>query len=263
MFLNFVRLFVWKTAVNKRLIITMLILCTSPLGESFADEVNLLVEQAPPYTEQARQDKGLISARVIAAFEQSNVKVNLNFANWHQVERQVDANRQVSFMWVKTKPLMKKWLFSDPIYIQQNKFAVVTDTAPPVARLDQLRGLKIGVTNGFSYGQGFDNFLPKLKVTRSDSDYQTLNKLLNAEVAMIAIDPPVASDLFAKYFKQAKPSKLKFIEAPYLSQTEYFLVCAKKYGNCVNLIKKFNQGLVKIKNTDKQNFLTAPVAKTR
>ena len=70
MFLNFVRLFVWKTAVNKRLIITMLILCTSPLGESFADEVNLLVEQAPPYTEQARQDKGLISARVIAAFEQ-------------------------------------------------------------------------------------------------------------------------------------------------------------------------------------------------
>ena len=142
-----------------RLIITIFILCISIWGESFADEVNLLVEQAPPYTEQQRQDKGLISARVIAAFEHSNIKANLNFANWHQVESQVDANRQVSFMWVKTKPLMKKWLFSDPIYIQQNKFAVLTDTVPPVARLDQLRGVKIGITKGFSYGQGFDKFL--------------------------------------------------------------------------------------------------------
>ena len=225
----------------------MLILCMSLMEDSLADEVNLLVEQAPPYTEQARQDKGIISARVIAAFEHSNVKVNLDFANWHQVEVEVDSNRQVSFMWVKTQPLMKKWLFSDPIYIQQNKFAVLTDTAPPVARLHQLRGVKIGVTNGFSYGEGFDRYLPKLTVTRSDSDYQTLNKLLNADVAMIAIDPPVASDLYTKHFKQYKPSKLKFIEAPYLSQTEYFLVCSKQYGNCLNLIKKFNRGLAKNK----------------
>lgn len=248
MLLHFSFSFLEKVVVNKPLKFALLCVGLLYVPTSFADDVSLLVEQAPPYTEKKREDKGLVSALVIAAFDRSGVKTTLKFANWTVVEKQVDADRQVSFMWVKSKPLMKKWLFSDPIYIQQNKFAVLKKNHPPVAQLHQLRGLKIGVTNGFAYGQPFDEFLSKLRITRSASEYQTVNKLLNEQVTMIAIDPPVATDLVKKYFKQSSVNALKFIDAPYLSETEYYLVCAKRYGNCVNLIKKFNQGLTQINN---------------
>ena len=235
--------------MNKPLKIALLLVSIINVPASFADEVSLLVEQAPPYTDKVRKDKGLMSAIVIAAFNRSGVKANLKFANWNVVEKQVDKDRQVSFMWVKSKPLMKKWLFSDPIYMQQNKFAVLKKNHPSVEQLHQLRGLKIGITNGFSYGERFDEFLPKLRITRSESDYQTVNKLINEQVTMIAIDPPVATDLVTKYFKQTSMNSLRFIDAPYLSETEYYLVCAKRYGNCLNLIKKFNEGLIQI-NSD-------------
>lgn len=234
--------------MNKSLNITLLFVAILLAPVSFAEEVSLLVEQAPPYTEKERSDKGIISAMVIAAFERSNVKTKLTFDNWHVVENKVDTSRQVSFLWVKNKSLMKKWLFSDPIYIQKNKFAVLKKDHPPVGQLHQLRGLKIGVTQGFSYGESFDKFLPKLRITNGQSDYQTVKNLLNGQVDMIAIDPPVASDMVKKYFKQSSVKSLRFIDVPYLSQTEYYLVCAKRYGNCVNLIKKFNQGLSLINN---------------
>ena len=235
----FHRSFIGKVAI---LLVSLMISCNLS-----AEPLTIVVEQSPPYIEQSRQDKGIISALVIASFARSGVKVNLEYADWYQAEQAVDKHHHLSFMWEKTKPLMKKWLFSEPIYLQRHKLAFLTDKKPlSVQYLHQLRGIKIGLTQGFSYGSEFDKFKSKLNVLESNSEYKNVENLLKQKVSAIVIDAAVATDLVHKYFKQYEQKHITFVDAPYFNQTVYYLVCSKQYGNCLNYIKKFNQGLAQL-----------------
>jgi polar amino acid transport system substrate-binding protein len=215
-------------------------------AKSLANEVSIVVEESPPYVDQARVDHGMVTALVIEAFKRVDISSTVSFANWSRVEQDVDDNRAISFMWSKTKPLLKKWVFSEPIYLQKNKFAVLKPYQPDIHLLHNLRGIKLGLTKGFGYGNQLDAMRNKLNVSEFESEYMAMKGLFEHKVAIIVIDPPVAIDLAKKYFSKQNQQQLSFINTTHFDSTSYYLVCSKRYGNCINYIKKFNQGLAMI-----------------
>lgn len=206
-------------------------------------QVRLVVEQSPPYVESSREDGGIMTQLIVDAFAKVSISAEVEYANWNVVEKRLDNERVLSFMWTKSKPLLKKWLYSEPIYRQQRMFAVLKPFRPDVNLIHNLRGYKLGLTQGFSYGKTLESMRAKLSISQFSSDYLALRDLIDGKVQLVAIDPPVALDLANKFFGKKDAKRLSFVEAPYFESTEYYLVCAKRYGNCLNHIKKFNQGL--------------------
>lgn len=211
---------------------------------AMAEQVNVVVAEVPPYTEEKAQEQGLVTAIVTAAFAKNDIKVELTFADWLEAEQYIDDQRVLSFMWVKSKPLMRKWFFSNVIYQHRHQLAHRLDKSLTVEHLYQLMDVNLGINDNFSYGELFENFRPSLRVIPVQSDHHNLQNLFNKRVDMVVISPFMAHYLIDQYFQPTYRHQVKFIEVPFFPVVDYRLVCAKLYGNCMNYIKKFNRGLV-------------------
>ncbi|NQZ12056.1 MAG: transporter substrate-binding domain-containing protein [Algicola sp.] len=209
---------------------------------AMAAKVNLQVSNYPPYVEEKSSRQGVITQIVVEALKSKRVKSTVHFNDWIEVENQVDNHKALSFMWTKTKARLKKWHFSDPIYIQRKKFVSADNFSRNINYLHNLRGLKIGFTRFFTYGNQIENFRQKLTITEHDSDFLAVQALVKNQVDLVAMD-----EMTAAYWLNQSTNKsgkrFKFINTPHFDSVSYFVVCSKSYGNCLNHIKKFNQGL--------------------
>jgi ABC-type amino acid transport substrate-binding protein len=207
-----------------------------------ATKVNLQVGDYPPFTEQQTLTQGVITEIVVEALKRKGVKSTVDFNDWIEVENQVDNHKALSLMWTKTKARLKKWHFSDPIYIQRKKFIAADSFSHNINYLHNLRGLKIGFTRFFTYGSQIENFRPQLTITEHGSDFLAVQALLKNQVDLVAMDKMTAA-----YWLNQRTNKsgsgFKFIDTPHFESVSYFVVCSKSYGNCLNHIKKFNQGM--------------------
>jgi polar amino acid transport system substrate-binding protein len=208
-----------------------------------AAKVKLVIENYPPYMDKDDAQKGVVTDLVVKAFKQSGTKAKVQFGTWSEVEQQINEHRAVSFMWLKTKTRVKKWHFSEPMYLQKKRLLVNQNFSKPTEHLYQLSGIDVGITRGFGYGKKFDDYRHRLKLKENGSDYQTVQALLNKQVELAVVDPLVAVYLVNKYFSQNQRPSLRFIDGQYFDPITYYLVCSKDYGNCLNHIKKFNKGM--------------------
>jgi polar amino acid transport system substrate-binding protein len=208
-----------------------------------AAKVRLLVESYPPYMAEDADNKGVVTGLVVEAFKRVGTKTEVQFKSWLEVERKVDNDKALSFMWSKTKSRAKKWYFSEPIYQQKKRLLANGGFHQSVDLIHQLRNIDIGVTRGFTYGRQFEGFRHKLKISENNSDYLTVQRLINSQVELAVVDPAVAVYLVDQFFSNKTRPSLKFIDVSYFDSTDYYLVCSKTYGNCLNHIKKFNKGL--------------------
>ena len=138
---------------------------------------------------------------------------------------------------------MKKWFYSDVIYQEKKQLLANRDFTRNVSRLHNLRGIPIGVVKGFKYGEVIEDYRHKLSLTEHVSNYANLKSLLAKQQQLIIIDPMVAVYLSSHFFSPVQKQQLKFIETAHFTEIPYYLVCSKRYGNCLNYIKKFNKGL--------------------
>lgn len=211
--------------------------------ESMAAKVTLMVEDFPPYIKRYEQNKGIMTDLVVEAFSRVKVGAELKYGSWLAVEQALNDERILSFMWLKTKPRLKKWHYSQPIYQQRLKFVARKDFSTDINYLHNLRNHKIALVSGIRYGDQIQSIRNRLKVTEVASDYAALVSLLDGKTDVIAVDPIVVADLLRNYYPAEVRKQLKFIETSHFKATPYYLVCGKNYGNCTSYIKKFNRGL--------------------
>lgn len=212
-------------------------------GQALGASVHLMVEDYPPYINQQAEKQGIITGVVVDAFARVNVASKVDFKSWSEVERAVDDDKALSFMWNKNKRLMKKWLFSKVIYQQKKQLLATQTFNRKIDHLHNLRGIHIGLVKGLTYGDDIEGYRRKLKLSEHVSDYSNLKQLLAKQQQLMIVDPALAVYLSSQFFKPEQKQQLKFVASPFFDEVSYYLVCAKQYGNCLNYIKKFNKGL--------------------
>lgn len=211
-------------------------------GEVHAAQVNLLVQDYPPYIDRQADNKGMMTELVVKAFARVDVPATVIFKEWGQVEQAIDERKGFSFMWTKSKPLLKKWWYSNAIYQQKKQFLAKNSFTRNLSHLHDLRTISIGLVKGRTYGTAFENYRHKLKLTEHVSDYANIKSLLDNSQQLAVVDPMVAVYLANQFFKSEQKQPLKFVDSPHFDTTAFYLVCGKRYGNCLNYIKKFNRG---------------------
>ena len=221
-----------------------------------AEDLDVVIDDWPPYIDHTLSNQGFMSEIVIKSFEQVGIKANLIYKPWKRVELDLDKSNAVSFGWIWNKERAEKWLFSNEILKSSSVFAVRKDSNISWKTLEDLRPYHIGVTRGYSYGSKFDNFKAQLMIQVASKDEHNLGKLLKKRIDLLAIDPVVGTMMLHSKFSPEERSQLKFIMEPVIASHGSYVICAKTYNKCLYYLNKFNEGMdLLIRNNTKQQII--------
>lgn len=217
----------------------------------------LVVDNFPPYIDELSEDRGALSQVVMAVLKQENIEAHIEIVPWQHIAEQAAKPNSASFLWFETPDLQQQWYFSDAITSVQQVLLVRKDSTLKLARLDQLRGLKIGVSKNYFYGERFAALAPQLQLQSASSDFASLQALIAQEVDVVVMDPLMAYVMLQQLPKPAA-DKVKFLDAPALTSRPVFLVCTRNFIPCLDFVQKFNHGLAALKAKQQYRQILGP-----
>lgn len=229
-------------------------LCTLAILFSFGANarqkpVAIVLDTYPPYTNELADNSGVLAELLQKAFQKSDIDTSIEFQLWSEIEENISYGQFLTVFWTTNRILRRNQFFSDPILYVDNQLVSLKPITRRFKNLGQLKESKIGVTAGFSYGKTFDAFKPDLTLVEFDTRFTGLRALLNGEVEYLLIDPLVAKQLMASYFKYRTKKKLYYVDSLKFEAQPAYLVCSKNYANCQGILRQFEQGLQQLKDT--------------
>lgn len=135
---------------------------------------------------------------------------------------------------------------SEPISFTKNVIFSKRNSEIVVRRLDDLKGLTIGVIRGYSYGTEFDAYKKRLKLDYSRDEEMQIRKL--AVGFPKRMDVVVASEEPFKFLSKKLGFSDKFTVVYVLSEKASYVAFSKATGEKGKLLsKKFSDALVRLK----------------
>lgn len=210
------------------------------------EKVTILAEDAwYPYSGiyTQREAEGLSVDLIRAAFAQEGVVVNFKTMPYDRAKSKVEAGEFVACFNVPSEPVIEKrfvWpeykLFrAKSYYYARNDYAGKT-----IKSVADLAGIKVGLVQGYGYGDAIDNDM-KMKKVWSRSDTVNIRKLLAGRFDVMVLFEEIAKFLVKDLNVE---NKIKII-----GETEYvdvYLAFSKRHPRTEAMINVFNKGMAKL-----------------
>ncbi|WP_455200467.1 substrate-binding periplasmic protein [Kaarinaea lacus] len=220
-------------------IILIHILTVAP-PHSIAATLNLVADNWPPFTSE-KPGQRIAADLVERALKRSEVAAKIKIIQWKDVLDGIKSSKHDAIVgaW-KNFEREQYLLFSRP-YLE-NRIMLVgrIDNKISFNDVTQLTNRKIGIVEGYAYGEAIANN-EKITKVKSATVIDSLKKLLDKEVDFILTDSIVAQSM-----KQHLPKKIKdkLVIYPKVVMTHslHFAV-RKNYPNADKLLEKFNNSI--------------------
>ena len=206
-------------------------------------EVKLDVGAWPPYIIDGNQHPGAVTLVVNQAFDAIKVKTSTYIKPWPRVEYDIDHSHAISYGWIKNKKRLKKWRYSMPITTGESGFYYRKSDPVKWKTYEDLKPYTIATARGYSYGDDFDRAKTQLKIFENIDELNSLKMLVKDRVNLVVIDRLVGKHLLDSHFSPDERNQLAYDSNHPVKEYRLFLVCAKDWPDCANVIKHFNQGL--------------------
>ncbi len=239
--------------VLKKIIIGMLFMLSMSHSVYAQKTIRLTNGEWPPWLSEDLKHYGAASRIVTEAFSSEGVEVQYGFFPWKRAFTLGEKGEwDGSVIWIRTPEREETYHFCDPVLVQRRVFYHLKDYPFDWNSIDDLRGVVIGGTLKYTYGEAFDNAEKEGKITvqRVPKDEINFRKLLRGKIQIFPMEPEVATELLQKQFKPEDIQKLTYHSKP-LSQQAYHLILSKKYKDGAKMCSLFNQGLQRLKDSKK------------
>lgn len=232
----------------------LVVACLAALGAVSAQAATpvliIATSELPPYVSVKPQDSFLTDLLPQVAREMG-VRFEFRFMPWPRCELAVEDQQVWATMpYVPTPERDKKFLFSDPLYAKRTVLFYYSDNAGTFphtfARLDELKGLKIGGVRGYYYEELFTK--AGLQLDLANSEELSFKKLRAGRVDMAPAVEPVGWDVIRKGFPANEQANFKVLETP-LSVGHNYLMTSRNYPDAERLLARFNEALAKLRRT--------------
>ena len=242
--------------MNKLLSILIFLLFTSSL---FAKEtIRLTNGEWLPYMSSTLKYKGVASRIVTEAFALEGIDVEYTFFPWKRAYSLVSSGEfDGSLSWANTKEREKEVYYSkEGVILGQTMFFYKNDLKlswqVKKQHYGDLKGLTIGTIIGYKYLESFDAAVKNKIVNEQKVSTLEINfkKLLNNRIDLLISNKDVAYNVLNQSFSKKEISSLSSIEYN-PNQTVYYLILSKKHKKNERLMKLFNAGLKKLKESGK------------
>ncbi|MGM0508018.1 MAG: substrate-binding periplasmic protein [Fusobacteriota bacterium] len=249
--------------IRNLVVIGLLILSALTLGE----KVKITNGEWAPWLSENYKHYGVASHIVTEAFAKEGIEVEYGFFPWARSYDLVKRGRwDGSILWSETEERKKDVYYSDPVMYSDTVFFYKKGTDFDWETIDDLKGLTIGTTIGYAY-QGLDEYVEEknLDIEQAPNDETNLKKLLAGRIDIFPLDKDIGYEMIRNEFDSEDFGKLTHHSKP-ITQKSYKLILTRKDPENKELMKKFNKGLNKLKESGEydefiQNSLEGNYAK--
>lgn len=207
--------------------------------------IRLCINEWSPWFSRDLKYYGLTSRIVTEAFKSEGIKVIYVFRPWKRCLGEAKAGTiDGTPGWFKNKDRTKHYYFSKKIAETKNAFFYLKSTKFDWKSVDDLTKYKIGIVNGYSYGDKINNAEKEGRLTliRSLDDKINFRQLFNKRVDVILSEFEVGKSILSSNYKQEQNKLVKHHALFSLTEDVYLLLSKKNAANA-KLIKQFNKGL--------------------
>lgn len=244
--------------MNLRPILTGFLAATVAAFALAADKVVINVDEAnsPFMYAKAGKAEGIYPALLAAAFKRINTEASIEAKPWKRAIQEIDEGTAGVGGIYKNAEREKKYDYSEQIFVE--KLVVYSSKNTPLnfAKIDDLKGKRVGILRGWSYGDDFDN-AKKANAFLADeaaSDAQNFQKLDLGRLDVVVAISESGNALMTKY-------KTITAAATPLSSNPTYLAFSKAAGKTA-LLKQFDQAIKDLKKSgDFQKLVQAELAK--
>ncbi|WP_439840878.1 substrate-binding periplasmic protein [Aeromonas veronii] len=202
----------------------------------------------PPYISESLPNQGFLCQVVREAFAEQGVDVSFHFYPWSEAySLTLEGRYMITMPWFRSREREQHFYLSASL----GKFTtrLLTLNGSPLVSLGELKTEPVGVTRGYFYGEGFAARQSDLALEWSDSDEESMEKLLTGRIRYLVMDEQVAQTLFQQALVR-HPQSLSLTGAadPIWSQPGYLLM-RKADPEARRLMLLFNTGLRKLERS--------------
>lgn len=224
-----------------RIILFLMVLL--PVWPLQADDLRINFDEAhPPYMySQDGRAAGLYPVLIRTAFAHMGIAVTCEPKPWARAINELDGTTAGIGGIYKNSERLKKYDYSEPLLVET--ITIYFHGAHPFSytRLEDLKGKRIGVMRGWSYGDDFDNVRDAgwFKVEGVSTDEQNFQKLMYGRIDIALAIRESVSHLLGTY------RDIRAADVP-LIQPSAFLAFPKP-AHRATLLKQFDQALKAMK----------------
>jgi len=233
-------------------LIGIAMILSSFCNASFAQNVVRLTNgEWPPFqSKNALKHHGVLSRIVTEAFAAQGIQVKYGFFPWKRALNYAKTgvwDGSVGWAWNRAD-FVDAFYFSDPILTVPKALFYLKKQPVKWETMDDLAGLTIGVTDGYTYGVEFDKAREDgvFEVQEVSTDLQNIHKLLFGRFDAFAMGIDVAYYLLHKNFLPDEIEKVAYWPKP-LTVSEMCVIFPIKNKNSPFLIRTLNRGLDELK----------------
>jgi polar amino acid transport system substrate-binding protein len=234
--------------------VLLLLLSTHPsLGQELLTLVN---DPWPPYTSETLPGKGLATEIVTTALHRAGYSTQVTFAPWTRaLNGTFDGTYDILVTTSYSDERAKTMAYSDPYLSQTVRFIKRSGATHQFNSLEDLRGLTVGVTQGYIYEPAFDEATHFVKDGGAEDTVANLKKLKNNRLDLIAED-----ELVARYYMQKNflPDEftVDYISPP-LHIKNLHIIIRKARIDHTDVIDAFNEALASMRDDGTYNSILA------
>jgi len=198
-----------------------------------------------PYMDGNKEDaKGLYSVLIKEIFKRADVDIKLEIYPWVRALYFAEKGKGGFGLLFKSKARLKIFDYSDEVFPERMYLYTLKGKDFKFDNIDDLRGKKIGIVRGYSYGESFNKAIKDKKVNVQSVRNDDLNfkKIMGGR-----IDCLISSELLASIYinKHHLEDRIVNLEKPVEDGKVYFVFA--KQMNRRNILIKFNQAMVDMK----------------
>lgn len=235
------------TPINTE-VITILSQTTSPelmTKVTAPKTLKIAISEWEPYTGETIKDQGLLSALVVAAFENVGYKTEMTVLPWTRCLSMTSSGAMDGVVGLSyTKERSESLSYSEVIWTSQLVFFSAQGKDVAYTSLKDLAPAKIGIFNGSYLIKDFEG-IEGITLVKVDTVEQNIQMLSSGRVNYI-IDTKDAIHYLLNTKLKAEATKIQIVEPPYATD-QLHMAFSKQNTDYKSITEDFNQGLAAIK----------------
>ncbi|AZZ92469.1 transporter substrate-binding domain-containing protein [Hahella sp. KA22] len=236
------------SSILKRIFLAFSILTCA---HASAETIKISNGEWAPFTSQSYKHFGLASHIVSEAFKAAGVDVEYVFYPWARalIDAKEGKELAATIVWTYSDERAQDFLYTDPVFALQSVFFHKKGKVVDWQNLSELKDYKFGAAISYSYGDEFNKLEEEgvFNVARIANDSNNLKKLVSGRIDLYPAEMLVGLEMIKNELSPSEAEQITYSK-PY-RESDYFVLVSKKYPGSSELVKKFNEGLAKIKES--------------
>lgn len=220
---------------------------------SAGETVRITTGEFSPWTSESLKHQGFTNRVIREAFKLEGYAVEFTFYPWKRAFESAKSGEKfhATSYWYPSDERAKDFIYSDPIQSDATVFFHLKSNPPPEwETLDDLKGMRIGATAGFTYTTEFWDAAKskRLDIEEAASEELNFKKLLKGRIDLFPSDPLVGQKVLQENFGSKEIETVTYHDKPMVAPTGHLLF-SRKLANGEALVAAFNRGLAKLRDS--------------